>query len=326
MLKRSRGAAFVAVAVALLAGPGTARADEGGGGFWLPGQFASFAAQPFEPGFLLETTSYVSSGRASAERSFSRGINIAANYAIDQYLVFVNPGYAFHDPVLGGQLYLGVSFTLGRADVSASVSATGPLAAVSTAQNDSMTAPGDFQPSASLSWTVGNHSFMTYGTVNVPVGAYDVTRLAGIGLGYWAIDAGAAYTFAKALGFEFSATAGITYNFMNSNTLYQSGVDGHLDWGASYSFSEALYVGAVGYFYRQLGGDSGPGAQLGPFMSRVTGIGPQIGYTLDLGVVQADLNLRGYREFDADNRPEGWNVWFSVTLSKFRPRGRERRM
>jgi hypothetical protein len=80
----------------------------------------------------------------------------------------------------------------------------------------------------------------------------------------------------------------------------------------------------VGYFYDQLGPDSGPGAQLGGFQSKVTAVGPQIGYAIDLGIVHADLNLRGYKEFDAQNRPEGWNLWLTLSLSKFRPRGQGR--
>jgi hypothetical protein len=110
---------------------------------------------------------------------------------------------------------------------------------------------------------------------------------------------------------------------MNPSTQYQSGVASHIDWGASFAISEALYVGAAGYFYQQVSPDSGPGATLGPYLSRVAAVGPQIGYSIDLGVVQANLNLRGYGEFGAENRPEGWNVWFSMTLSKFRPRGKQ---
>jgi len=56
----------------------------------------------------------------------------------------------------------------------------------------------------------------------------------------------------------------------------------------------------------------------------VTAVGPQIGYAIDLGIVHADLNLRGYKEFDAQNRPEGWNLWLTLSLSKFRPRGQGR--
>ena len=67
-------------------------------------------------------------------------------------------------------------------------------------------------------------------------------------------------------------------------------------------------MGAVGYYYQQLTGDSGEGATLGPFKSRVAGIGPQIGYFFPAGRMQGYVNLKGYYEFAAENRPEGWNV------------------
>jgi hypothetical protein len=78
-------------------------------------------------------------------------------------------------------------------------------------------------------------------------------------------------------GHEFSAVVGATYNLINPATQYKNGFDGHLDWGASQFLSASFQVGAVGYVYDQLTGDSGPGAKLGPFESRVIGIGPQVG-------------------------------------------------
>jgi hypothetical protein len=72
----------------------------------------------------------------------------------------------------------------------------------------------------------------------------------------------------------------------------------------------------VGYAYRQVTGDSGPGAVLGGFESRVFGIGPQVGFIFPLGSGhQGYLNLKGYDEFEADNRPGGWNVWLSFSIS-----------
>ena len=55
---------------------------------------------------------------------------------------------------------------------------------------------------------------MTYITGNLTVRAYDPTRLANLGLGHNAIDAGGAYTyFNPQTGHEFSGTLGFTYNF-----------------------------------------------------------------------------------------------------------------
>lgn len=59
----------VAAALWLLCGALPARADESGASAWLPGQFASFAAVPGDPGFSLETIYYRRS--ASAEPSTS---------------------------------------------------------------------------------------------------------------------------------------------------------------------------------------------------------------------------------------------------------------
>jgi len=69
---------------------------------------------------------------------------------------------------------------------------------------------------------------------DVPVGAYDSTRLSNIGIGHGAIDAGVGYTYLNPqTGHEFSGVLGFTYNFTNQSTQYQNGVDMHFDWGAS---------------------------------------------------------------------------------------------
>ncbi len=129
------------------------------------------------------------------------------------------------------------------------------------------------------------------------------------------MDVGGGYTyFHPETGREFSATAGFTYNFENTDTDYQSGIDAHLDWGASQFLSEQLHVGLAGYFYYQITGDSGSGAKLGDFKSRVNAIGPQVGYIFNMGDKQAYLNLKGYWEFNANNRPEGWNTWLTLSI------------
>jgi len=171
---------------------------------------------------------------------------------------------------------------------------------------------------ASLKWQAGSNNVMTYIMGSAPVGAYDPNRLAGVGLGHWAIDGGVGYTWLGASGLEFSATAGVTYNFVNPTTQYQNGADVHLDLGASYSLSESFYVGAVGYLYGQLSGDSGGNARLGEFRSSIMGAGPQAGYAFTVGRVAVDLSLRSYWEFAAYNRPEGWNAFLVLSLSRHR--------
>ena len=52
---------------------------------------------------------------------------------------------------------------------------------------------------------------------------------------------------------------------------------------------------------------------------RVLGIGPQIGYIFPIGDNQAFLGLKGYGEFDAANRPSGWNTWLTFSISEAAP-------
>ena len=73
-------------------------------------------------------------------------------------------------------------------------------------------------------------------------------------------------------------------------------------------------MGLAGYFYKQLSGDSGSGAVLGDFKSEVSAVGPQVGYFFKVGDQKWYANLKGYHEFDAKNRPEGWNVWLTLAI------------
>ena len=58
---------------------------------------------------------------------------------------------------------------------------------------------------------------------------------------------------------------------------------------------------------------------LGGFRSRVLGIGPQIGILFPVGDMQGYLNLKGYGEFEAANRPSGWNTWLTFSISPMAP-------
>jgi Putative MetA-pathway of phenol degradation len=103
---------------------------------------------------------------------------------------------------------------------------------------------------ASLRWNFGVNNFMTYLTGNLTTGRYEQQRIADLGLGHNAIDAGGAYTyFDQKTGREFSATLGFTYNFENEHTNYQNGIDMHLDWSASQFLtsgkSESLAIGTI---------------------------------------------------------------------------------
>jgi hypothetical protein len=206
----------------------------------------------------------------------------------------------------------------------ASTSVSGTLAASappfsfirSESVGDSVTGAGDLYPQATLKWNNGVNNFMVYATGDVPVGTYSATSLSSLGIGHGAVDGGAGYTYLNTTtGLEFSGVAGLTYNLTNTATHYQNGLDFHLDWGASQFLNQHVFVGAVGYLYDQLTGDSGRGDHVGGFKSRVAGIGPQVGYIFPAGDWQGFLGLKAYGEFAAKNRPAGWNVWLTVSFA-----------
>jgi hypothetical protein len=197
----------------------------------------------------------------------------------------------------------------------------GPLTATRMGSiNDARSDFGDLYPQATLRWNQGVNNFMIYTMGDIPVGAYDPSRLANLGIGHGAVDGGVGYTYLNPqTGYEFSAVTGLSYNFKNTYTDYQNGIDWHLDWGASKFLSKQFFVGGVGYFYQQLTADRGAPAILGDNKSRVTGVGPQVGYLFPVAGMQGYLNLKAYWEFDAARRADGWNAWVTFAISPMPP-------
>lgn len=295
----------------VLASWSEARADEGGTPFWTSGQYGSFAAVPPTPGWSLQTMAYYYDG--SASQSSRRGDTVSNDLDSQGPLLFIQPTYAPHTKLLAGQPSVALSFGYGwnRTRAEESVSAGG----VELDRSDSLWGGTDLAPFASLAWSRGVDNWMVYLTGNIPVGSYDSERIANLGIGHGAIDGGGAYTWFDAQnGREFSAVLGFTQNFENDSTSYKNGIDSHLDWSLSQSLPSGWQLGLVGYAYYQLSGDSGAGATLGGFESRVVALGPKLGRTFRVGARQWTANLRGYHEFWARNRLEGFAVFATLTV------------
>lgn len=313
-------------------GISSAVADEAGISMWVPGFFGSLAATPQQPGFAFANVFIapsVSAGgnivfsrqvtRGDLKVNFSGNLNAALDGRADLYLAV--PSYTFPTPVLGGQANFALAIPYGGSFAGVSATLTGSAGgkgfAVSGATSDSVLGFGDLAPMFSLRWNAGVNNYLAYVTADIPVGVYNPDNLVNLGIGHSGADAGGGYTyFNPQTGNEFSGVLGFTYNFENPSTQYQNGVDMHFDLGASHFFTKQLQVGVVGYAYQQISCDSGTGDRVGCFESRVFGAGPQIGYVIPIGKLQGYLNLKAYKEFEAQNRASGWNAWLTFAISE----------
>lgn len=312
-MKLERRATALAVLILIGGTALPAGADEGGVPFWFSGQYASFAAVPTTPGWSIPLQGYSYSGGASRSKELQRGNVATAGVDSSVSLLMAQPTYAPETKLWGGQLAFGLGFGWGQNTTDASLAVSD--FATELDRSDSITGFTDLYPIASLAWNKGNSNWMTYVTGDVPVGDYDPDRLANLGIGHGAIDAGGGYTyFDETKGHEFSAVLGFTYNFENEDTGYQNGIDVHLDWAVSQFLNEHWQVGLVGYAYGQVTGDSSPQAYNDGLKSSVASIGPQIGYAFTVNDQPAYANLRGYWEFDTTNRVEGSALFATLSI------------
>jgi hypothetical protein len=211
--------------------PEIALADEGGVSFWVPGLYGSLAAVPQQaPGWAVATIYWHDSVSAGGDVARSREITIGnipanitasvnANVHSNLDLGFLIANYTFETPVFGGQASAGFLAAYGANSTSLAGSLAGTVTTPGgtfpfsrfDAINSSVMGFGDVYPQFTVKWNAGVHNYMTYITGDIPVGAYQSTRLANIGIGHGAIDAGGGYTyFDQQTGHEFSGVLGFT--------------------------------------------------------------------------------------------------------------------
>lgn len=223
----------------------------------------------------------------------------------------LNGLYVSDRKLLGGHWGAAVTLPVGHIDIEAGLAVGGRAA---TRQTDGW-GLGDASGRLQLGWEHGNFSHLIYVQAVAPTGRYDPTFAPNIGLNRPGIDTGWAFTLVdKRTSLQFNGALGITFNFENNATAYESGTDLHFEWAIGREIAKGLVVGVVGYDYRQLTGDSGPGAALGSFKGNVDAIGAGLSYTTLIGKTPFVLNLRHYEEFNTENRFDGHMTIFSGTV------------
>jgi hypothetical protein len=311
--------------LALTAMPQRALADASGLSFWLPGTFGSLAATPVAPGWAYSTIYLHLQMSGGGGKNFvtSNGIpgSVAAGLNAHADVLVEGITYTSALPVLGGQAGFTVLAAPGDIGVGINASLTGPLGnTVSGSKFDNRATVSDVFYQGTLKWNQGVNNEMVYISGNIPSGTYDPNRLANLSFGFEAVDAGAGYTYLNPkTGHEFSIVGGLTYSTINPYLQYQNGIDAHLDWAASQFVTKDVLVGVAGYYFQQITDDSGPGATLGGFRGMAVGIGPQIGFLFPVGDSQGYLNVKGYRDLEVENRPQGWSTWVTFSIQPKAP-------
>jgi hypothetical protein len=161
-LGRSRvrlAAAFIFIAA--YSHTNSARADEGGVSFWVPGFFGSLAATPQQPGFSLALIYYHTSVSAGGDVAFARQVNrghitanfngnVNANIDAKVDLGLAAPTYVFAERFLGGQAAVSMLIPYGRNRASVDATLTGAVGpfgfTVSGSREDTVTGFGDLAP------------------------------------------------------------------------------------------------------------------------------------------------------------------------------------
>ena len=310
---------FLAAATTIIAGvtADPVSAAEGGASFYLLGSGGPGAGEmpPLE-GVYLDNTIWVYDGQAKADRQFVVGGNVVAGLKATIAADFLSVLWVPSTNVLGGTLALGGALPVGAPMVRVNAVITGPLGnQFNFSRRDSDIVVGDPIATAALGWKTGNTHIQAGATVNIPVGHYRENQLANIAFHRWVVDTSLAVTWAdETSGWDLSGKAGVSFNGTNSLTDYNSGNEFHAEAAVEKTFAKSFSAGLQGYYYKQISGDSGEGARLGPFKGEVIGAGATAAWHTVLGRSPATIRARFFKEFEVTNRLEGESYWLSLSL------------
>jgi len=305
---------FAAAGLALL--PGLTFAGEGGTAHVVPGANATLIdLVPAAPGTFFKPMYMNYSGSASAKIPTAAGL--ASNLDAQADTLVLGGGHTFDQTVLGGAHYTVAAFLpYSWLDVSANVQLPG---GGSAARHSEVSGFGDLTVvPVMLAWkTSDNWQVNALMPIYTPTGSYQEGRLGNPGLNYWTFDpmVGVAY-MSKQSGFNAMLHAGYAMNTENSDTDYQSGSILHFEAAIQQILpvgSGLLTLGAEGFYFDQITGDSGSGAVLGDFKGMTAGLGPVLGYIQPLSKTESLVfELKWLAEMDTKNRLEGDYTWLKA--------------
>lgn len=308
--------ALLVAAAGLAVLPGLAFAAEGGTSHVVPGANATLVdLVPAAPGTFFKPMYMNYSGSASAKIPTAAGV--ASNLDAEADTLVLGGGHTFDQTMFGGAHYSVAAFLpYSWLDVSANVQLPG---GGSVARHSEVSGFGDLTVvPVMLAWKTGeNWQVNALMPVYAPTGSYQEGRLGNPGLNYWTFDpmVGVAY-LNKQSGFNAMIHGGYAMNTENPDTDYQSGSLLHFDAAIQQILpvgSGFLTLGAEGFYFDQITGDSGSGAVLGDFKGMTAGLGPVLGYIQPLSKTESLVfELKWLAEMDTKNRLEGDYIWLKA--------------
>jgi hypothetical protein len=318
--KRAKSMAQVfLVAIAIIMIPFSAHAEEGGSGHYMSGGAASFIdTLPCKPGLAIANFFNYYDGSASASKQVLRGGLITAGLDATAYSDTVVALYQTPLKLLGG--YYAVGVAIPYVWMKAKGEVTGPLGNTIT-KRDKASGIGDITLYPfMLGWTglKGDLKYDVRLGIYAPTGDYDKGKLANVGKNYWTFEPAISLSYISSkIGLELSAFAGVDFNTENHKTDYQTGTQFHLDLTVAEHLpllGGIIGIGANGFYYQQISGDSGSGAILGDFKGRTVGIGPVLSYAMKIWKKDLVAEVKWLPELDVKNRLDGDSIWFKLGI------------
>ena len=323
-MERARYIVLGVFVLASILAPFLSQAEEGGSGHYAPGAAASFIdALPGKPGLALANYFNYYDGSSGISRPVPIGGFIAASLDATAYSNTILALYTTPLQLLGGHYTVGaaIPYIWMKVKGEAQVAIPG-VGAVTRSKRDTDNGIGDIllYPFM-LGWT-GLNKDLKYDFrlgIYTPTGDYEKGKLANVGKNYWTFEPAVSLSYMSSkIGLELSAFAGIDFNTKNTDTKYQSGTQFHLDITAAQHlplFGGIVGIGANGFWYQQVSGDSGSGAILGDFKGRTLGVGPVLSYITKVWGKDLAAEIKWLPEMDVSKRIKGDYIWFKLGLA-----------
>jgi hypothetical protein len=309
--------AGVLVALTILV-PLSACAEEGGSGHYMPGGMASFIdALPGKPGLAVANYFNFYDASAGISKQLPFGGLVTAGIDATAYSDTVVALYQTPVKLLGGYYAVGVAIPYVWVEVKGNVTTGGGTLKV----RDTANGIGDITLYPfMLGWTALNGDLKYDARLGIyaPTGSYKKGRLANVGKNYWTFEPAVSLSYISSkIGLELSAFAGMDFNTENNKTDYRTGTQFHLDFTVAEHlplFGGIIGVGANGFYYQQVSGDSGSGARLGDFKGYTLGIGPVLSYATKIWKKDIVAEVKWLPEMDVEKRLKGDIVWFKLGM------------